>query len=67
MRLIFSSKLSSLQKLHYQVWASVVISQLEHRDDIGMLQAASGLSFAKEALQQFGLIRVGAAHHLDGD
>src|ERR671923_391046 len=57
----------SFQKLHDQVRVSGVVSQLIDGDDVRMLQAACGLSFAKETFEQIGIVSITARHHLDGD
>src|ERR1700758_3608322 len=57
----------SFQILHDEVGISLVISQFKYSDDIGMLQAARGLSFAEESFQQIRIVGIPAGHHLDGD
>ncbi len=45
-----------------------MIAQFEDGDDVGMLQAAGGLGFTEEALEQVWVVGKPACHHhLDGN
>ena len=63
-----ASELDAAQELHHDVRLVVFFGELEHRDDVAVLQLGGGLRLAIEARPHLlGVVREVRQHHLDRD